>query len=83
MNTHVRRVVGSDGILSMLVSDQSDRKGANDHIVNALDQDTDSDHVRLQCASWSHKARQLNRERVNGECNECDCLPIATYRSGI
>lgn len=47
INPHVRRVVNSDGILSMLLSDQSNLEVTNDHIVNALHQDTGSDDMRV------------------------------------
>jgi len=47
INPHVRRIVDGNSILSMLLSDQSDLEVTNDHIVNALHQDTGSDDMRV------------------------------------
>jgi len=47
INPYIRRIINSDSILSMLLSNQSDLKVTNDHIINPLDQDTGSDDVRV------------------------------------
>lgn len=47
INPHIRRVVNRNGVLSMLLSDQSNFEVTNNHIVNTLHQDTGSDNVRV------------------------------------
>ena len=47
INPHIRRIVDGNSILSMFLSDQTNLKVANDHIINTLDQNTGSDDVRV------------------------------------
>jgi hypothetical protein len=58
ISPHVRRVVNSDGTLSMILSEQSDLRVANDHIITPLMKIPAPIMCDLQCISWQHKKRR-------------------------